>query len=299
MSKERSMDQDERPAVGPEDQEDLRELLRAVWQGRWLVIGTAVLAGALGTAYSFLATPWYRAEVLMLQSRNGALDGRLSQFGGLASLAGINLGGSNDSEPMALLRSRGFAQDFIEERDLATILLGPKWDATRGTWKGDESDWPDIRDAVEFFDRKVRRVTEDRKTGVVTLAIEWRDPVLAADWANAMAARLNDRMRTRAIEESTQNVRFLKEEIAENQFVTLQQSIGKLLEAELQKLMLARNNRQYAYRIVDSAEPPKKPIRPNKVAVVAVSVLLGLLFGVLGAVISRLLRPAPAPVRPD
>lgn len=292
------MPRDEFPAIGSEDQEALRTLLRAAWEGRWLVIGVVLVAGALGTAYSFLATPWYRAEVLMVQSRDGGLDSRLSQFGGLASLAGINLGGGDDSEPMALLKSRGFARDFIAERGLETVLLAHKWDATKGTWKGSEDDWPDIRDAVEFFDRKVRRVTEDRKTGVVTLAIEWKDPKLAAEWANAMAARLNDRMRSRAIEESTENVRFLKEEIAENQLVTLRQSIGKLLETELQKLMLARNNRQYSYRIVDSAVEAKKPIRPKKVAVIAVSLLLGLLFGVLGAVTSRLMRPRPVPAGP-
>lgn len=291
------MGQTEQPVAAAAGEDDLRELLGVVWQARWLVIGIAALAGVAGTAYSLLATPWYRAEVLMVPSRDGGLDGRLSQLGGLASLAGINLGGSNDAEPMAVLKSRGFAKDFIEARHLENVLLAHRWDAKRGAWKGDEEDWPDVRDAVDYFDRKVRRVSEDRKTGVVTLAVEWKDPALAAEWANTMATQLNDRMRARAISESTENVRYLREEIAGNTLVPLQQSMGKLLELELQKLMLARNNREYAYRIVDTATVPRKPVRPQRVAVIAVSLLLGLLFGVLAAIVSRLMRSGRTPAR--
>lgn len=284
-------------ATAVSDEHDLRQLLLAVWRSRRLVLALAALFGAVGAAYSFLATPWYRAEVLMVQSKDRGMDGLMSQFGGLASLAGLNLGGTDDAESMAVLKSRGFAQGFIEARDLETVLLAHKWDSRNETWKGDEEDWPDVRDAVDYFDKKVRRVSEDRKTGVVTLAVQWRDPVLAAEWANDLAARLNDQMRTRAIAETTENVRYLKEEIATSNLVALKQPIGKLLELELQKLMLARNNEQYSYRIVDSAKVPKKPIRPQKVANIAVSVLLGLLFGVLAAVVVHWMGAGSASAR--
>ena len=47
--------------------------------------------------------------------------------------------------------------------------------------------------------------------------------LVAADWANAMAVRLNEQMRERAIAESTENVGYLKAEIAANSLVALQQ----------------------------------------------------------------------------
>jgi uncharacterized protein involved in exopolysaccharide biosynthesis len=295
---ERSMEGTAREARRPDaDGRDVPDLLRMVWRGRWTVVAVALAFAAAGIAYAVLGTRWYRAEVLMVPAKDRGMDGLMSQFGGLASLAGINLGASDDAEPMAVLKSRGFVQGFIEEHKLETVLLAHKWDAARGTWKGDEEKWPDIRDAVDFFDRKVRRVVEDRKTGVITLAVEWKDPAAAAQWANALAARLNDRMRSRAIAESTENVRYLKQEIATNDLVALQQPMGKLLELELQQLMLARNNKQYSFRIVDTARVPKKPVRPQKVAVVAISLLLGALFGALALFVSGWIRAEAAPSR--
>jgi uncharacterized protein involved in exopolysaccharide biosynthesis len=244
-----------------------------------LVLGAAfALSGAL---YAALATPWYRAEVLMAQSKDRPTDGLMSQFGGLASLAGINVGSSDNAEPLALLKSMGFAREFIEEEKLETVLLSRKWNAAEKRWKGPEEDWPDVRDAVEYFDEKVRRVVPDKKTGLVTLAVEWKDPAVAADWANKMASRLNNRMRERAIAESTENIRYLKSEMAQADLISLQQSIGKILEVELQKLMLARNNQQYSFRIIDPAQVPKKKVRPLVIPFAAVGGFLGLLLGVV------------------
>jgi len=268
-------------AADPGESDEIYDLLAVVWRGRWLVLLLGVTFALSGALYASFATPWYRAEVLMAQSKERPADGLMSQFGGLASLAGINLGGSDSAEPLALLSSLGFAREFIQKEELETVLLAEKWDSEAKRWKGPEKDWPDIRDAVEYFDDEVRRVVQDKKTGLVTLAIEWKDPVVAADWANKMSSRLNDRMRERAVAESTENIRYLKTEMAQADLISLQQAIGKILELELQKLMLARNNQQYSFRIIDSAHAPKKKMKPLVVPFTALGGMLGLLVGVI------------------
>jgi len=73
-----------------------------LWVDRWFVAGVALLFACLGAAYAWLATPWYRAEVLLIpaESRtNQGLAAQLGQFGGLAGLAGITLGSSDKVEP--------------------------------------------------------------------------------------------------------------------------------------------------------------------------------------------------------
>lgn len=260
---------------------DLLDLWSMVWEGRWLVISLCVALGLLGSIYATLAPKWYRAEVLLVQTNDRVESSLISQFGGFASLAGINLGSRDDVEPLAVLKSRGFAQNFIEDHGLTTVLLADKWDAANSQWRGSKRNWPDIRDAVTYFDKKVRRVIQDRKTGLVTLAVEWKNPDIAAQWANRMASKLNDQMRNRAIVESTENVRYLRAEIAANNLVALQQPMSKLLELELQKLMLARNNKQFSFRVVDTARAPKKSIRPQLVPSVALGTVLGALLSVV------------------
>jgi len=69
--------------------------------------------------------------------------------------------------------------------------------------------------------------------------------------------------------------------MAQADLISLQQAIGKILELELQKLMLARNNQQYSFRIIDSAHAPKKKMKPLVVPFTALGGMLGLLVGVI------------------
>jgi uncharacterized protein involved in exopolysaccharide biosynthesis len=272
--------------------EELEWILPELWASRWLValVTAAFLAG--GTAYAFLGVKWYRAEVLLSPQRDNGRGRLLSQFGGLASLAGVDLVGGKDVEPVAVLRSRSFARQFIVEEGLMPVLLADSWDAQLRSWKGPQDRWPDERDAVKVFDEEVRHVIEDKKTGLVTLAIEWTDPVAAARWANSLAQRLNAQMRRQAIEEAETNVRFLRSEIAATPVSPLQQSASRLLELELEKLMLARGKTEFAVRVVDPATVPKKPSRPQKTVVIPVSLLLGLLVSLAIVWMRRVLRVA-------
>jgi len=253
---------------------------------RWpLVLVVTGIFTAAGLAYALFGTPWYRAEVQLLprdDKPGTGLSSQLAQLGGLAGLAGINLGSSGKEEPMAVLRSQGFARRFIEKNDLVVVLLADEWDAKTGQWKDRRGPEPDIRDAVREFERTVRRISEDRKLGLVTVSIEWKDPEVAASWANKMVDQVNDELRARALDEAETNVRYLQEQMRQTDLLSLQQSIGRLLESELQKLMLARGKEDFAFRIIDGAEPPKRQSRPKRAVVVLGGFTLGLLVSLVG-----------------
>lgn len=273
----------------------LLELWRTIWAGKWAVMLITLVFTSIGVAYSLIATPWYRADVLLLPRDSKAdqgLSSQLAQFGGLANLAGINFGAGDKEEPLALLKSRELARQFIEKNDLLRVLLADQWDAEAKKWKVRSKPAPDIRDAVEYFDRKVRRVTQDRKTGLVTLTVEWTDAELAAAWANAITIQLNDLMRERALTEAKTNIAYLESELARTNLVSLQQAIGRLLETELQKLMLARGNEEFAFRVIDRAQVPKRRFKPKLVLTVLASSVAGLFFAVLWVIVGHHWRRA-------
>jgi len=278
--------------LGVRSHGDLSTLVEILWRGRRALIVACIVSVLVGVAYAVLSPKWYRSEVLLLPAKDRSTSSLASQFGGLASLAGISLPRGEDAEPMAVLKSRGFAADFIERHNLTTVLLAGRG---RPSWMGFGNESPDIRDAVTFFDKRVRRVTQDRKTGLVTLAVEWTDPSVAAQWARMLADALNERMRSRAIAEASENIEYLRGQLDENSIVALQQPISKLLEMELQKLMLARSNFQYAFRVVDTPEIAKRYFRPRLLSAGALSFLFGALFGtalVLGRAALAALRGA-------
>jgi uncharacterized protein involved in exopolysaccharide biosynthesis len=198
--------------------------------------------------------------------------GSLGGLGGLASLAGITVGGST-SEPLAVLESRDLAREFIEQQNLVPVFFARQWDAQFARWT--LTDPKDVRDGVKYFIDKVRTVKEDKKTGLVTLTIEWTDAKTAADWANLYVDRANERIRARALREAQANVSFLEHELTTTSLVTLRESIVRLLDTELQKLMLARENKEFAFRVIDRAEVPKWRVWPKRVLTVALATLFG------------------------
>ena len=88
-------------------------------------------------------------------------------------------------------------------------------------------------------------------------------------------------MRQRALKEAETNVEYLQSELESNKLVPVQQSIGRLLETELQKLMLARGSEDFSFRIVDPATPPDKRARPKRTLIVVSAVFLGGVFALL------------------
>lgn len=271
-------------AAKANDEVDLFKLWGILWRSRWLIVGVAIAFGLGGGIYSLFLPPAYTASVVLAPVKEDPLSGLASQLGGLASLAGLGTAQTDNFEAIAVLRSRDFARAFIEDNGLMPVLFQDSWDATAGRWTVEEP--PEPAQAAAYFVRNVRRVEEDTRTGLVTLSIEWRDPELAAAWANMLAVLINDRMRQRALAEAEANVKYLRLEFESTSLVALQQSISGLLESEMQKLMVARGNSEYAFRVIDRAEVPRAKSKPRVVLIIAVA----LVFGGMLSVFAVLLR---------
>jgi uncharacterized protein involved in exopolysaccharide biosynthesis len=196
-------------------------------------------------------------------------------------LAGLGIGEGGTAEPMAVLRSRELTQEFISEQRLLPVLFEDKWDTRTGKWKDSDSEkWPDVRDGVKYFNEKIRTIQEDKKTRLVTISVEWRDSNQAAEWAGMLVNRANAKLRARALAEAEANVKYLRQQLSTETVVTLQQSIGRLLDRELQSLMSARGKEDFAFRVIDAAEVPKYRSRPKRGLIVVGAVGAGIVFGI-------------------
>ncbi len=259
----------------------LRHAWNILWRGKVVVIAVTAIFALGSIAYALLAQEVYRAEVLLMPETQKSSADFGGQLGSLAALAGVNVGESGTVESMAVLRSRKFAQDFIKQYDLVPVFFAEDWDAVNERWLIEApAEQPDVRDGIKFFHEEVLQVSEERSTGLVTLAVEWGDPDVAAEWASMLVQLLNDRLRERALQEAQTNVDYLQSEMANTTLFNMQASIGRLLEVELQKLMLAKGNEEFAFKVVDPATPPKERVRPKRAWTVIIGTILGGLLGV-------------------
>jgi uncharacterized protein involved in exopolysaccharide biosynthesis len=267
----------------------LRDLLAWLWTGRWWIVASVVLFTALAAAEAALATPQYRVNTVLISAGSdraglsSSLSSSLGELGGLASLAGINLGSNNaeTEESLAVLRSREFTERFISENNLMPELFPGKWNATTGKWSVPARKQPTLARAFKYFDGAIRSVMQDKKTGLVTVRIDWTDRSKAATWANDLVKRLNAEMRRRAIAESDASLGFLQKELAATTVVDTRAAINRLIEAQINRRMLAGVSEEYAFRVVDRAMAPDQGdvVWPRKGLLILAGLLVGFAVG--------------------
>jgi len=236
------------------------DVVRWLWQRRLpIVIGVFVGLCLAGTYY-FTATPKYQAEVTVMplddSEGGGRLGGLIGQLGGVGSMLGLGIGGESAAQRnLAVFKSRAFAQKFIEAYGLMPFLFEKRWDAAAKTWKQDGKDPPSLAEGVRALE-SIRTVAEDRRAGLITVSLKWRDPVVAARWANDMFAFANQVLRQQAIDESESTIRYLDTQIAQTQEVGVREALYNVMESQMKTGTLARTRADFAFRVIDPASPP-------------------------------------------
>jgi uncharacterized protein involved in exopolysaccharide biosynthesis len=270
--------------------EELRKLTISLFRYRWWLIGCTLLFTVAAGIISFVVTPTYLAETTLVPTQNGSGSGvNRSIFGRLGGLAGlVGISGANKpmvNEAIALLKSRQFTEDFIRDKDLLPVLFADEWDSKSGRWKSGIRR-PDLWEGYLLFDHNIRFVDTDRRTGVITLRIEWRDPKEAAQWANALVRRVNEEMRRRALKKSAKTLQYLKAELKRTNIVVVQNALQDLIEANLKREALANVTPDYVFTVVDPAAPPDRwdKLRPRKSIYVMTGFFLGFLVAVLSVI---------------
>jgi uncharacterized protein involved in exopolysaccharide biosynthesis len=211
----------------------------------------------------------------------GALTSAVSQLGGIASLAGLSMSGNSGAraESLATLQSEALTQRYIEENHLLRLFFASKWDPERNVWKSSDIDQtPTLWAGSRYFNRVVRGVKENTKTGLVTLTMTWKDPKVAAEWANGLVRLTNDYLREKAIKESERNIAYLNDQVSKTSVVEVRNSIYSLMETEIKKEMMARGSAEYALKVIDPAIPPEDPVSPRPILWSLAAFCVGILF---------------------
>lgn len=287
---------DARTIPSPLLEQDGRELTLWEWllvlRARWpIILVITVVVGAAAVAMAYFIQPVYRADVLLSPSSNqspgsSALSRLAEQLGPIAGVTGgfdSNQGLADKEVSLATLSSRWLAEGFVRERDLLPILFPDRWDPVHKRWRmrNGRPRTPTMDDAMKLFAR-IRTVKEDRRTGLVTLSIEWTDYRLVADWANDLVARVNEFLRRRAIAEAQRSISFLEGELSKTSVVERQQIIYRLIESKTSDIMMANARKEYAFLVVDPAVTPEPNnyVRPRRLMIAATGLALGLVLGI-------------------
>jgi uncharacterized protein involved in exopolysaccharide biosynthesis len=258
-------------------------LILAVRRRLGLVALISVVFGIGFYMLTYWMTPIYRGTTILApadlekKSLGSGLSSALGSMGGFSALAGLGFGGSDTAteEAIAVLKSQELTEALIRQDDLLPELFPKQWDPASGHWKPGKKP-PTIGAGFRAFNR-IRKVQRDTKTGLITLTVDWKDPLKAAAFTNGLVDLLNEEMRQRALVQAEASVGYLQRELANSQEVSTREAISRLMEEEIKQEMVAHVTKQYSLRVVDAAIPADldAPVRPIKILYAA----LGLVFG--------------------
>jgi uncharacterized protein involved in exopolysaccharide biosynthesis len=289
-----------------DDEIDLRELWNAIWSGKWIIIATSFVFAVVSILYALNQPNIYKATTLLAPAgeRSGAsgLAKMAGQFGGLASLAGVNLGGGGtDKTGLALevLKSRYFIEKFITkhnlevslmavenwQRETNTLVIDPKiYDEKSTEWVRDvsypkalvPSSWETYEEFSELLS-----ISQDKETGMVTLSMEYYSPEVAIQWLDWLVDEINTEIREQDKTEAQNSINFLRSKLEQIQLADMQNVFYQLIEEQTKTIMLAEVSKEYVLKTIDPANAPDDKAKPKRALIVVLGTMLGGMLSVL------------------
>ena len=298
--------QNDTQAPQPYDDEiDLRELFSVVWAGKILIVAITAVFALVSVGYALSLANQYKASAVVSPAQSGgsSLGAMAGQLGGLASLAGINIGSgeSNETqEAMEIMQSWGFMEEFIQTHDLqvpiyAAIgwdkgsnslkLNSDLYDATSERWliednESGENRAPSSWELYEKFRDRVA-VSQDKKSGLINISVEYYSPQIAKQWVDLFIITINDYMRARKLEQVNRNIEYLTAQIDKTAIADMREVFYQLVEEQTKSKMLAEASPEYAFVTVSRAMVPEQKSQPKRALVCILGALLGGMLSVL------------------
>lgn len=288
------------------DEIDLREILFILVQAKRLITYVTVFIVFIGIIYSLLLPNIYKSEALLapVEESSSLISGALSQYSGIAGLAGISLpteeNGSNSKKAIELISSLYFFENHIMPNIfLPDLMAVESWDRETNKIIYDDSifqknsnSWvrdysfpqkliPSAQESFEVFIEENLIILEDIQTGYVALSMKHQSPIIANNWIEIIYEEVNSFYRQKEKESSEKAVVYLNKQIANTSLSEIRQVTASLLQKEIQKLTLIEANNDYVFEYVYPPTVMEKKSEPKRLLIIFLFLLVGIFLGMI------------------
>jgi len=298
-----------------DDKVSLKELSCVIWRGKWIVIFMTFTFAITSTIFAMSQPDMYRADSLLSPADSSGSSGLANisgQLGGLAALAGVNIGGSEKSQAelaVQVIKSRQFVESFITQHDLIVPLMAVKnWDIKSDTliidsdiysettdeWfrepKGLRGKKPTLQEAYEVFIKEVFDIEKDKDSGLYSVSINYYSPFVAKKWVTWLIEDINNNMRERVISDTKNNLLYLHSQLEKTSVAAMQGTFYKLIEEQTKSLMLAEVQEEFVFKVIDPAVVPEVKFKPKRALICIIGTFLGVSLGLAMVLLNFVFR---------
>ena len=289
-----------------DDSIDLKELFSLLWGGRKLIIMMAVVFAFFSVLYSLSLTDQYRSEAVLTLADGSSEIRSLSQFSGIASLAGINMPSAGTDKGALIVNtimSRAFLKNLLSIQDILPSIMAAKsydneskvivfdpdvYDSINKRWIRQDQQGEEIKPSyIEAYDVYMGQmaITYNSQIGLIYLSLEHKSPVFAKEFLDLIIREADSLMREKDLQQSSDALEYLINEISKTSLIDMKSSMNQLIQSQLETQMMAKISTDYALKVIEPPFIPERKFSPSRSLISLVGTMLGFVLGIVWVLI--------------
>ena len=288
-----------------EDEIDLRELFFVLWNNKLKIILITGLVSIGSIFYSLSLPNIYKSQAIIssASSSSGNLSSVVSQYSGLADMAGISLpsqGGSDKfSMGLEVIKSLSFFEKLVEKYDLFFELQAPEgWNPSDNSliinpeiYDVKENKWisenryanngkPSIQSAHRDFTYNLS-IDVDKQTKFVYISYNHFSPNVAKKVLESILFEINEISRAEDIYMSEESIKYLQKERASTQLTEVKSGINSIIQNRIETIALAKASQEYLVKVLSEPYVPELKSLPDRKSIVILSCIFSFILSSL------------------
>lgn len=287
---------------------DFIELASVLWLNKKFIVIFTTFAAVTSVFYSLSLTNIYNAQTLLTPTTSPG-SSLISQYGGLASMAGVNLpndGNENKLDvALKLIKSKKLLDRLsLYESFLPDLMAAKSWNMQtniitydQALYDNKNNKWvrkvslpfkqiPSSQESLQIFSSLVS-ISHDKKTQLVTLNVDHLSPVVAHQWSIWIVKEINDILANMEISNSQARIDYLNNQIKITPYSELRTMFYELIQESTKSMMLAAVNPEYVLTTIDPPVIPELKSKPQRALICISGTLLGAMLSLLIIIVRK------------
>lgn len=306
-------------SIKSDDEIDLRELWNVIWAGKIKIIAITMVFILASVLYAISLPNMYKSHMILAPAKSNSQSGLsalASQYGGLAAMAGINLGGGTNGraeQTIQLVKSWPFIESFIEKYQLKPqIMAANGWNKKTDELVYDESIYdikaklwtrevdidsgdkpePSSWETYKMFS-EMMAISYDLEQGLVNITVEFYSPSTAKEWVELLKKEINDFYQFKDMQEAKKNIKYLRDKIEQTNIKDMQAVFHNMIESQMQTLMLAEVSDEYLFKTIVPAKVAEEKSKPQRALICILGMIIGAFFSLFYVLVIHFVKQKP------
>lgn len=272
---------------------DVQQILVAIKNNFKQIIYFTFLCILVGIILFSLRPNLYQSSSVLATNNDSSsqnLSNLQSQYGGLASLAGVDISGSSGGNKSAYCEKLLLSKDFFEkilDKDMLIDLVGPT-DASIFYSKESTNIFKNkIFERAHINFLKVFNIDYDTKIDFFELSYSSPNTNRSKDTLIKIISKINLIMKEIDVKEANQLIIYLEDALISNQMIDTKAILGSLLLDAHKTIALSESRSEYFLKVIESPRESYKSLKASLIVHLVASIFFGIFFGIFSVLLFK------------